>query len=108
MLRELSNNPCSCVEHFTDAMVVNCPSEEVGVLQDGGLHDNVVNRHEEVYSKIEQGSFLMDIEAWRVMGVMVWYLNAEMSQAGNIFLSFRFEQRLIHTEDGVVLLTCAD
>ena len=47
MFWEFSNNPGSCVEHFTDAVVVDGPSEEMGVLQDGWLY--LVNTREEVY-----------------------------------------------------------
>ena len=37
VLRKFSHNPGGGIQHFTDAMVVNVPGEEVGVLQDGSL-----------------------------------------------------------------------
>ena len=37
VLGELANDPGSCVEHLTDAVVLGGASEEVGVLQNGRL-----------------------------------------------------------------------
>ena len=39
VLRELANNPGSCVENLTDTMVLGGASEEVSVLQNGRLNE---------------------------------------------------------------------
>ena len=39
MLGELANDPGSCVEHLTDAVILGGASEQVGVLQNGRLKE---------------------------------------------------------------------
>ena len=39
VLGELANDPGSCIEHLTDAMVLGGASEQVGVLQNGRLKE---------------------------------------------------------------------